>query len=81
MKNTYTKPILVMESFVMSQSIAHNCGDSLDFSQATLKYKSTCGWDSGVGIVFTETNTVCKLVDGEAVCYNNPDGGINIFNS
>lgn len=85
MKSTYTKPVLVMESFVMSQSIAHNCGDQLNFGQATLKYKSSCGWDTGIDIVFTQSNVCTGEVITEnqltGVCYNNPEGGFNVFNS
>lgn len=95
MKKTYTKPALYMEDFTLSQSIAHNCGDGLDWSQANLKYKSTCGWNTGLDvdgngvneIVFTASaGSNCNKVLGEGekfmgICYNNPDGGLNVFNS
>lgn len=82
MKNTYSKPVLVIESFVMSQSIAHNCGDQLDFNQATLKYKGSCGWEIAPGtVVFKETPTCTFTGEFEGICYNNPSDGINIFNS
>lgn len=89
MKKKYTTPVLMMESFTLSQSIAHNCGQNLVFDNATLKYKSTCGWDvdgdktSTGDIVFMDDNICTYLtesVDG-LVCYNNPEGGYNIFNS
>lgn len=93
MKKTYTKPVLHMEDFTLSQSIAHNCGKGLDWGQAGLKYKSTCGWKTGADlnfdgvddIVFVNGNTQCSPQigenDWEGVCYNNPDGGLNVFNS
>ncbi|MBQ9165623.1 MAG: hypothetical protein IJX71_01650 [Oscillospiraceae bacterium] len=92
MKNKYTKPVLMMEDFTLSQSIAHNCGKALDFNQATLKYKSTCGWDlgtdgefkkGGLDILWTGSPN-CSIPTGEeagVVCYNNPGGGFNVFNS
>lgn len=91
MKNKYTKPVLMMEDFTLSQSIAHNCGKNLNWNQATLKYKSTCGWSTGSDlnmdgepdVIFT--GGVCKPVIGEndfeGVCYNNPGNGLNVFNS
>ena len=92
MKQVYKKPVLIMESFTMTQSIAHNCGQTLDFQQATLKYKSTCGWNTGIDgdgngsidVLFVNGNT-CNRTIGEndfpGVCYNNPNGGFNVFNS
>jgi len=86
MKQTYVKPVLVMENFTLNQSIAHNCSPSLDFSNATLKDKSSCGWDIGVGILWNHNG--CSIqYDGNQIgntdfgCYNNPEGGLNIFNS
>lgn len=94
MKKTYTKPVLHMEDFTLSQSIAHNCGDNIKhmWGQATLKYKSTCGWDTQVDLDGVNGNDIifvnsggCKDPigenDWEGVCYNNPDGGLNVFNS
>ena len=85
MKAKYTKPVLMMESFTLSQTIAHNCGEGLDWSQATTKYKSTCGWATGFpgDTYFIDGNNVCN-VDGSqltTICYNNPDGDLAIFNS
>lgn len=96
MKKVYTKPVLMMEDFTLSQSIAHNCGDNLDWNNATLKYRGSCGWDlmlngvvdSGVqdtdgDVLFLDSQSVCtfKTLEFEGVCYNNPSGGFNIFNS
>lgn len=96
MKKYYTKPVLMMEDFTLSQSIAHNCGKNLDFSLATLKYKGSCGWDlmwDGVvdknvqdtdgDVLFLDGQNVCsfKTESFDGICYNNPAGGYNIFNS
>lgn len=90
MKKTYVKPTINLESFVLTQSIAHDCGDNLTFSYATLKYKGSCGWDlTGLGdpnsgmVLFMNDQSVCSLPTAsiEGVCYNNPQGGYNVFNS
>ena len=89
MKKVYTKPVLVMDDFTLSQSIAHNCGHNLYFNQATLKYKGSCGWDpapnngTDMDVYFMDGQNVCKLptLDVEGACYNNPECGCYIFNS
>lgn len=94
MKKVYTKPVLMMEDFTLSQSIAHNCGDNIKDSwhQATLKYKVTCGWDTlidadgnGTTDILFISDQICNTVVGPdefvGVCYNNPGGGFNVFNS
>ena len=40
MKKAYKKPVLLVECFTLSQTIAHNCGENLDFSMGTLKTKA-----------------------------------------
>lgn len=90
MKKVYTKPVLMMEDFTLSQSIAHNCGDNLDWNHASLKYKGSCGWDvdqdkgTTYDVYFMDGQNVCSiptLGEVEGACYNNPNGGFNIFNS
>jgi len=93
MKQAYSKPVLILESFTMTQTIAHNCGDNLDFSMATTKYKASCGWNLGADLDGVNGNDILwnNGVDGSAcnangsdmsvLCYNNPSGGYNIFNS
>ena len=87
MKQTYFKPVLVMENFTLNQSIAHNCSPSLDFSNATLKHKETCGWQTPIGRIWLST-PICEVEysgnqqnNEDFGCYNNPEGGLNIFNS
>lgn len=83
MKNQYVKPVLVIENFTLSQSIAYNCGENLDWNQATTKDAYSCGWETGFpgDVVFIESNNTCTVTEFEGVCYNNPDGGINVFSS
>lgn len=86
MKKAYTKPVLLVESFELTQSIA-SCGalhNSL--GQPAHSTRSDCGWDLGFGDVIWVEGTVCSIPwDKETpisgVCYNNPDGGNNIFMS
>ena len=82
MKKAYTKPVMIVERFTLSQTIAHNCGKNLDFSMATLASKSSCGWDIG-GLIFFMDPTACTMCTEEfdGVCHNAPEGGYNIFNS
>ena len=88
MKQKYTKPVLTKESFALSQSIAKNCGKMLDFDHATLADSSNCGWDldgsrgTNTDVIFMEAS-VCaiKTLYFNGVCYNNPAGGFNVFNS
>lgn len=91
MKQKYTKPVLLMETFTLSQNIAHNCGKNLDLGKATLNARGVCGWDlgfdgghgTGSDILFMVGQSVCTFPTEyfAGVCYNNPEGGYNIFNS
>lgn len=90
MKAKYTKPVLVMEHFTLSQSIAHNCGDLLEWDDATMKSKRDCGWKTGFDIdadgkedILFVSSDVCSYIseDFAGICYNNPEGGFNVFNS
>lgn len=86
MKNQYVKPVLVIENFTLSQSIAYNCGENLNWNQATTKDVNSCGWETGFPgeVVFVKSvNQNCNISDEEfdGVCYNNPDAGINVFSS
>lgn len=89
MKKTYTKPTFNMEYFSLSQSIAAGCGavsGGNTLGRPNHWEKSTCGWDMGNLVVWTDANSGCDVKWGEndalgAVCYNNPNGGNTIFNS
>ena len=84
MKLPYTKPMLAMEMFLATQSVARDCSDSIPTDQLTSGDIENCVWDMGGGtIVFVEGGNTCN-VDGEQlgiVCYNNPSEGNYIFRS
>ena len=83
MKKAYQKPMLIVERFTLSQTIAHNCGKNLDFSMATHATIETCGWDIGGFEIFMD-GTICDNVLGDfdgIACYNAPANGYNVFNS
>ena len=88
MKQKYTKPVLIKETFTLSQSIAKNCGRMLDFSHATIADTANCGWDvdgnhnTVTDVIFMEASACAiKTLYFNGVCHNNPDGGFNVFNS
>lgn len=83
MKKSYEKPVLYIERFTLTQTIAHNCGENLDFSMGTEKTKESCGWNAAPGYeIFMDAN-ICDFPtkDIVGVCYNAPEGGYNVFNS
>ncbi len=89
MKKVYVKPALQVEYFDLTQSIASGCGaapggNSLE--KPNHWDKSTCGWDMGNLVIWTEANSGYSLkwdadAPWEGVCYNNPEGGNSIFTS
>lgn len=90
MKMTYVKPEILFESFALSQTIAKNCGDthSGTFGESTHYNENTCMWDIGGFTIFFLENGCDDGPDEEGdeyeiegMCYNNPDGGQEIFSS
>lgn len=90
MKKTYVKPALAVESFVLSQSIANNCGapwgGTVDGAPNHAD-RNNCGWKVGDWVLWVEAGSVCDIptsvddpVNGN-ICYNTPDGGYTIFGS
>ena len=81
MKAKYEKPMIIIEKFVLAQTIAKDCSDQF-INQVTLNDIDRCGWDVGGGTtVFADG--VCTIPgdpDG-IVCYNNPPPDSQIFNS
>lgn len=81
MKAKYEKPVIIIEKFVLAQTIAKDCSDDFK-NQVTLNDIGSCGWDIGGGTtIFNEG--VCTIPgdkDG-IVCYNNPTSESQIFNS
>ena len=89
MKEIYTKPVLHIETFRLSQSIANSCNVppavQSTVSRANMWYRSTCGWAVGDTVMWLE-GTACNYplgVDDEVngYCYNNPSAGLSIFHS
>lgn len=90
MKKTYVKPALVMESFVLSQNIAYNCGvpgGGTDLGSPGMGSRDTCGWIDSLGReLWLDTENVCDFKVNEdyeyiGVCYNSPSNGWSIFGS
>lgn len=83
MKANYTKPLLAVEMFSLTQSAARDCSDSIPESQVNMNDITNCVWDLGGGnTVFLEKPN-CSI-NGEQmgyVCYNNPSEGNYIFRS
>lgn len=82
MKARYTKPMLTVELFSVSQSVTRDCSDSIPKEQMNFNDPGQCVWDLGGTTVFTDQNN-CDL-DGEEMsiaCYNNPSEGNYTFRS
>lgn len=85
MKKAYNKPLLIVERFALSQTIASGCADMREYGYPTLARKWECGWDfNGAVVIFLEGVTGCveQIKDGVyGFCYNGPVGGMSIFHS
>lgn len=89
MKKTYVKPALMLESFVLSQSIAAKCGvpgGGSDMGKPGFGDKTSCGWIMGDVTIWLDTMEVCNFHVGPdepvgSVCYNTPTGDFTIFGS
>jgi hypothetical protein len=94
MRKEYVKPMIGVELFTLTQSIALFCEDLN--KEAGLGVPThydperDCGWDMGNWIIFTSDNSSCKdeQLDGDeeffeiyGQCYNSPIGGTEIFSS
>ena len=90
MKQVYSKPTLIMESFVMTQSVANECnvvpnGGSL--GRPGFADKAVCGWNLGNMVLFIDSPDVnCSMDVGPndevfGMCYNNPNPDNAIFGS
>ena len=88
MRKTYTRPVLNIEHFTMTQSIAANCnmpGYNKSWGIPTHDDKYTCAWDDGDDIYWA-IDHICETVvaddfELEVGCYNNPNGGVTVFGS
>jgi len=86
MKEQYRKPMIFFESFSLAQTIARNCGDMHDSTLGESNHynENTCEWDFGGLILFFEPRCEYNVEEGEEIeglCYNNPDGGQQLFSS
>lgn len=88
MKQNYIKPMIVIERFGLTQSVATGCGAAASntLGNPTQWSKSSCAWEVGGLLIFLDTMNVCadfKVKEDEEVfgaCYNNPEGSM-IFSS
>ena len=83
MKSKYTKPMLAMEMFSLTQTATRDCTDSIPTDQVTLNDPNTCVWNLGGRTTVFVAGSNC-VIDGERMgyaCYNNPSEGNYIFRS
>ena len=83
MKANYTKPLLNVELFSLTQSIARDCADNIPKEQFNFNDPGRCAWDLGGGHTVFIDEKVCNI-NGEDMgygCYNNPSEGNYIFRS
>ncbi len=95
MKEQYVKPLIAFESFSLTQTIAKNCGDThhSTLGESTHLDMYSCAWDAGGYTIFIlslgkgceddgpEDEDDVENFEYEGLCYNNPDGGQEIFSS
>ena len=96
MKEKYSKPRLITETFRISQSVATHCGDAPVGTSAnyghTLADVGSCGYKLGVeGFVLFYNGSACSVdyntpdENGNSIyeqyCYNNPVGSMTVFGS
>ena len=82
MRENYTKPLLTIEMFSVTQTTARDCSDNISTGMLNHNDAANCGYDFNGTIVFL-TPEPCEL-NGEALgfaCYNNPSEGNYIFSS
>ena len=94
MKKVYEKPLVGIESFEMSQTVALSCGfadsEGNTLGNPTHADRDTCGWNLGLGqSVWLPNNEMCTFPsdndtiekDNITMCYNNPAGQYQVFAS
>ena len=85
MKQDYTKPLLAVELFSLTQTVARDCTVAdLPMGKPNMNDAGNCGWDMGGNIVvFVVSEGGCTR-DGENMglgCYNNPNENSYVFRS
>lgn len=89
MKKQYSKPGIIIENFNLSQNIAAGCNAAHESIWGSPNYadKSSCGWrDQWGGILWVDEKKCDNLQESidtpvGAICYDNPAGGMSVFNS
>lgn len=83
MKANYTKPLLAVEMFSLTQSVARDCADNIPRNQLTQSDLNTCFWDMGGGAKVFIAEQHCSIdgVNMSVICYNNPSEGNYVFHS
>ena len=94
MKERYVKPVIYFESFKLSQTIARQCRGNDSAANSNHYSENTgCVYDIGDFTVFYGSCDMDATLDPDAgitldelleefgVCYNNPEGGYQIFSS
>ena len=82
MKANYTKPLLAVEMFSLTQSSARDCTDNLPGGYLTTNDIHTCAWSvNGATVFISLPNCQINGEHMESVCYNNPGEGYYIFRS
>ena len=83
MKENYTKPLLAVEVFSLTQPAARDCADHWMADQFTQGDPNQCAYDLGGGVTVFIDPSPCQI-NGELAgygCYNNPTEGNYIFRS
>lgn len=83
MKANYSKPLLAVEMFAMTQNTARDCADFIHKEDVHFNEIEHCYWDMGGGARVFIAEPTCNI-NGETsgiACYNNPSEGNYIFRS
>ena len=91
MKKQYQKPLLAVESFELTQSVAASCGAgsvSAWYGKPTHSDAGPCQWDLGGGVTIFNAGacSIPAIADeqghvADIFCYNNPGDAIVVFGS
>lgn len=82
MKANYTKPLLAVEMFSATQSVARDCTDNLPGGYITTNDIHNCAWSvSGTTVFISKPNCQINGEHMDSICYNNPAEGYYIFRS
>lgn len=79
MKKKYEKPVVIIDDFSLSTTIAGDC----EFITSNHS-EGECGYPTRNGNVFTSEVTGCKYHEpdtNDSLCYHVPNDYANIFNS